>query len=547
MRVQLDQHRTHVPILRKLNPRVGSFLPAAVAGLASLVIAYVVLHLWNTSLNVPWTHGGEDTWSVLLYMKATLDHVWPLHNPHLGAPFGQDLQDYPLGDPLQIVLTKLIGLFSGDVAVVTNVFFLLTFPLAAVSAVWVFRRLGISTWSAVACAIVFAVAPYHFFHGEDHLLIAAYYTVPLSAYLIVTQLAGELVLVRTSVVLAVLIGLAFTYYVVFTLVLLAFAVVVSLASRNRAAAKRGALALGVIAAMFVVAHSPTWIYDLQHGGNPDVKSLHSPDQSEIYSLKIPRMVFPVPGDRIKPLANLSARFDDRSPTQLEEGPAQALGLLMTVGFIALLWIGLTAAVRRPAVADRDPYLRASAGATIAALVFGVAGGAALVVAYTVSPLLRSWARLSIVIAFLALIAVGKGIDYLGRRLSARGTRPAVLALALMALVVAASAEQSSSRMGPDYEANAATWHADAAFAPRAANVLPAGSFVAQLPYVPFPEATYTPARPYLHTNRLRWTFGAMRGRPADWMAALVGLPPNAVVASAAAAGASGIFVDTQAY
>src|SRR4051794_17221865 len=210
MGVQLDRHRTHVPIPGKSRAATGihAALPAAVAAVASLVVVWFALHLWDTGLHTPWTLGGDDNWSVLAYIKTTLSDFWPTHNSLLGAPFGQDLQDYPLGDPIQIVLTKLLGLFSGDVAVVTNLFFLIGFPLSAISACWVFRRVGLSTWVAVACAVLFAVAPYHFFRSIDHLMIAAYYAVPLAVYLVVAPLAGELLSVRMTVVLAVIVGLA---------------------------------------------------------------------------------------------------------------------------------------------------------------------------------------------------------------------------------------------------------------------------------------------------------------------------------------------------
>ena len=527
--------------------QAASLVPGAVAALASLAVACWVLQLWDTSLNVPWGMGREDLWSVLLYMKTTLEQTWPTHNQLLGAPFGQDLQDYPLGDAVQILLTKLIGLFSGDVAVVTNLFFLVTFPLTALSALWALRRLGASTWIAVACAVIFAVAPYHFFRSEDHLLIAAYYTVPFSAYLILTQLAGDVPSARTTVVLAVLIGAAFTYYALFTLILLAFAVLVSLARGRRAAAARGGLALATIGVALAVTHAPTWIYTLEHGRNQAVARLHSDSESERYALKIPEMVFPVQKHRIGPLADLRHNLDVHAPEQLEEGSPQALGLLTTLGFVALVWLALTALVPRRAGVTRDPQLDAAATATIATLVLGLAGGAALVFAYSGSPIVRSWSRLSILIAFFSLLAVAKGLDHIQQKLTARGVRPLVLGAALAAVVAVASVEQTSSAMVPDYAANATTWRSDAAFTARLAMQLPRDSVVFQLPYVPFPEAYYFEARPYLHTDRLRWTFGAMSGRPADWTASLAGLPVKEVASSAAAAGASAIFLVRDAY
>jgi hypothetical protein len=522
-------------------------LPGAVAAVASLVVAFLVLQLWNASLRTPWTLGGSDLWSMLLYMKMTLEQTWPLHNPLLGAPFGLDLQEYPLGDPLQILLTKLIGVFSGDVAVVTNVYFLVGFPLTALSALWAFRRLEIEIWIAVACAVLFAAAPYHFLRGEDHVLIASIYTVPFAAYLIITQLAARPPSLRTIVVLAVVVGLGFNYYVAFTVILLAFAVAVSLAARRRDVAGRGALALAVMLVVAACVNLPGLIYRLDHGSNQALATLHGPDQSERFGLKVPRMVFPVEQHEISPLARLTQRLNERSPTQIQEGPPQALGLLAAIGFVALLWIAVTAPFRRSDAPPRDPYLQASATATLVALVLGVAGGAALVFAYTVSPLVRSWSRLSIFIAFFALVAVGKALGRLRSELGTRGVRPAFLVLGLCALVAAAAGEQTSKAMVPYYKSMDFTWKSDAAFTARAVQLLPPNSFVLELPHIPYPEVVYGEARPYLHTDRLRWTFGAMSGRPADWVAGLNGLRPGTVVASAAAAGASAILVERNAY
>jgi phosphoglycerol transferase len=77
--------------------------------------------------------------------------------------------------------------------------------------------------------------------------------------------------------------------------------------------------------------------------------------------------------------------------------------------------------------------------------------------------------------------------------------------------------------------------------------------VAQLPYEAFPEppaarqAVYEPVKPYLHSYNLRWSWGAMRGRPEDWAATIVDKPAAEVVAAARHEGFVGILVDRLGY
>ena len=83
--------------------------------------------------------------------------------------------------------------------------------------------------------------------------------------------------------------------------------------------------------------------------------------------------------------------------------------------------------------------------------------------------------------------------------------------------------------------------------------LPTGAAVYQLPYVPFPESgqpagdDYGPLRGYLHSRDLRWSYGAMKGRDANWSATLSTLPLRLQLPAVVAAGFDGITVDRSAY
>jgi phosphoglycerol transferase len=84
---------------------------------------------------------------------------------------------------------------------------------------------------------------------------------------------------------------------------------------------------------------------------------------------------------------------------------------------------------------------------------------------------------------------------------------------------------------------------------------PPGSMIYQMPYVPFPEhpppgrmAIYDHFRPYLHSDSLRWSYGAMKGRDADlWIREIAQLPPEKLVAALAYAGYAGIYINRAGY
>jgi len=152
-----------------------------------------MMQLWRANLWMPFTLGGDAPY-YLMVIKGTLLHGWWLENPDLGAPYGQELYDFPFlaHDSFHLVLIKMLGLLSSDPVFVANVFFLLSFPLVTLVAFLVLRQLGISGDAALVCSALYALAPYHFLRDHQHLNLAAYYSVPVGAYLVLTILRESL-------------------------------------------------------------------------------------------------------------------------------------------------------------------------------------------------------------------------------------------------------------------------------------------------------------------------------------------------------------------
>lgn len=526
---------------------------ALLAVVASSALAALVLRLWDATLGIPFLPGG-DGYLVLMQVKGVLDNGWVLSNPDLGAPFGQDLHDYAANrEVLNVAAVKLLGLFSSNPGTVYNVYFLLSFPLAALAAFLVLRWLRISRWTAVALAVIYALAPYHFRHQT---FLFAYYTVPLAAYLVLAVYAGAPLFERRvsrrtlfTLGLCVAVALSGIYYAAFTVILvLAAGAIAFVASRRRSSLVAGAAIAVAIVLTGLVASAPDLIYRAQHGSNT-VVGVRSAFESQIYSLNPLQLVMPIEDHRFPPFRNLHRRWATSTPVDQE--PTH-LGLIAGLGFIWLLLLVVAIAAGAAGRLASDLRQRHLAAATLTALLVGTTGGVGGFIAYVISPQLRAWTRLDIFIAFFALAALGLLLDAGQRELTRRGVRwtSAGFAALLAGLCAFAVLDQTNPSTAPDYAANAAAYRSDEAFAHEIEQTLGDGEMVLQLPYVPFPEngpvggtGPYEHVRPYLHTEGLRWSFGSMKGRPDDWQAALAGAPPETLLPAVAAAGFAGVYVD----
>jgi hypothetical protein len=532
--------------------------------IAALVLACLALKVWRGHLHVPFAY-QQETQYYLMLAKAMEDHGGYFENSSLGAPFGQELYDFALGtDRLNLDLLRLLGLVFGGPAAAVNVFFLMTFPLAAAAAYFVFRLLGVARAGAVVCSLLFALAPYHFERGEGNLFLTAYWVVPLGAYLVLATLAGEPLFRRregasglrtyasgrTLMTVAFCVAVASTgiYYAAFTALLLVGATLIALVARaGRAAGAGGMVCLALILAVVLVHLGPSIAYRSEHGVN--AASERHPRESEIYALKLSDLVFPIDLHRLPPLARFTAEYKAASPIRSEP---MALGPVAAAGFIALLIVALAVLVGRPARAG-PPVVRHAAAATLLAFLIGTVGGVSTVIALLVTPQIRAWNRISIFIAFFSFLAVAVALGALGRKLGPEPLGRTAFGAVLVVVLVFGLYNQITYNDVPPY-ALAGSYAQDQSFVRKIERRLPRGAAVFELPYVPFPEGGQRVdlwendlLRGYLHSKDLRWSFGATKGRPEDWADDLAGKPAATVLDAAAAAGFAGLYIDRFGY
>ncbi len=554
-------------------------LEGALAGAVSVLFAVWVLRLWRGELSIPLRYSPvDDTKFYLMLVKGIVDHGWYATNPSLGAPFGQRLVDYPQGaDSLNLLVIRFLALLSSNPALIINLFFLGTFALCAFTAHLVLRVLGISALSSGVAAVLFSVLAYHFFRGESHLFLSAYYAVPLTAYLFLRVLGGAALFARRAptgnrilmwasgrtaltLVICVVIGSDNLYYATFAVVMLVGAALIGALVRDRPSLIQGLAVAAVIVATVTVNLAPSLAYRREHGADVALeRSLAGNESSnEAFALRLSNLLLPAPGARITPLREVTEEYDHAIAPGYCEACYASLG---TVGDVGFIWLTLCAVIAIAGVSTLTAGSRLLRDAAIGAwlaIAVGAVGGLASLIELVFTPDVRAWNRISVLIAFFSLIAVGTLLDALRRRLGSARHRSALGVAALGAVLLFGVYDQTSDSYIPPYMATARQWRSDERLVREIEARLPPGAGVFELPYVPFPEgypetpvsdqvATYAtkyePLRGYLHSRHLRWSYGAIKGRAADWAAALAGQPLPYVLAAAGTAGFTGLWVD----
>jgi phosphoglycerol transferase len=546
------------------RPFVRAVVAYTTAALLSLLFAGGVLKLWHANLRFPFVQAG-DALCLGAAVKGTIENGWFRHNDALGAPDGLDLSDYPVPDNLHFLCIKLIGMTTRNWALTVNLYYLLTFPLTAISSLYVLRRLGVSYLAGLTIAEIYTLLPFHFLRGEMHLFLAAYYLVPLMILVILRVYLSDAILLRRTesgwqwclrerknwgaLAICVLVASSGIYYAFFGCF---FLVVAGLAASVGRRAWQPLAVAASLSAMIVFVGllnlTPTFLYQHQHG--PNLGAVHrAPSESELYGLKISQMVLPVTGHRISRLAHIK-RLYNLAPCTTENDSA-TLGIVGTAGLLALgAWF-----LYRWRSGTGLHLLDGAALLTVAGVLLGTIGGLGAMLSLLVTERIRAYNRISIFLAFFCLLAVAYGLDWLGNRRMFAGSRRWAFAATVLGLLAFAVYDQTAPSFVPDYGHVKESFLRDHYFVQSIEKTVPAGTAIFQLPYMPFPESTpvhdmhdYEHFRGYLHSRSLRWSYGAMKGRPGGlWYRDMSAKPPEELLKGLALAGFGGITINRAGY
>lgn len=561
----------------------------ALTGLGFYVVLAVVAFLgavratglWSRSWELPLFY-RSDALAGGAQFKGTIENGWYETNPALGAPHGLVLHPFPLADNLQFLVARVLGTMIEQWSVAYNLAYMLTFPAAAVTGAWFVRRFGVSRAAAAMVGLLFAFTPYHFMHGLPHLSLSMYFTVPLVAWLSVAVMTGRPIWSRRpgggrfnplrwatattfgTVAIALLVGSTSSYYAVFGLIFLGLATLVALLARRWRDAVAAVAGGAAIVMVMLVNMAPDILWQRGNVASP-AEFGRQPLEAELYAFKFSSLIFPTHWNRIGDLGPWRFSYDETFPLP---GERAALGVVAAAGFVVLLALPLVLLVRgrRPGAWWPGPLVSTLSLFSWAGFAFGTVGGLATLFALAVSPDIRAWNRIVVFLALFALTLVAMVLDRAGALLAARLGRSSspsrrrllarVAPVSLAAAVLGVGlfdqvAPASWALIGDEQE----RWDNDEAYVAEIEDRVDPGTMIFQLPAMAYPESLplhemedYELMRPYLHSDDLRWSYGAVKGRPVgDWTLTASQLPTERLTVALGAAGFGGIHVDRFGY
>jgi MFS family permease len=384
------------------------------AGTALLSCALVAggLRLDRADLAAPFYY-DLDALLMLPFVKATVERGFGGHwrNEQMGAPGALELHDFPVIDHLHFLLIWLLGQAVPNLLVLYNLYFLLTFPLTVLTAMVVFRRLGLSFPAAATGGLLYAFLPYHYQRWENHYFLAAYWMVPLSLLPAFAILQGDLPFFgrrlrdrRTLglVLLTAAVASAGAYYAFFACALTAFAGVYAAVARRewRAAAAAGGV-VALVVGFGVANHVPTYLYQWENGANPITQRL--PEEADLYGLKVAHLLLPIEDHNLPALNRLKWLYNSPHRPAETENRSASLGLVGAAGLV-----GLVAVAVLPL--GRGWPWGPLAGLAVFTVLLATIGGFGSLFNLLVTAQVRGYNRVSVFVGFFGILAAVWALD-----------------------------------------------------------------------------------------------------------------------------------------
>ncbi len=500
-----------------------------------------------------------------------------------GFPLGMNLNYFPGIDITENTFAQLLTMLTGRPFLGINLLIMVTFPLVAFLAYYLFRMTGLHGPLAIAAAVVFSLLPYHFGRSLGHTYLATLYSAVTGMAFVLLVGSGRFEQIirklrkpsttrRTKVltlgVFAVMIIItAWTgvYYVAFTLILGAAALVWRFAHRARwRDLGIDAIPFGSIAILAIVGFLPSI---LTTRGDPPLAVLSErlPYESVIFAGNLAVALLPLPQSSLP-------GFDFYNASVVEAiaaagwGESTAItnhGTWITTLALLVIVVALIIRTRRstmPSTANttvnsspRYASLPFISYLILVTLLWFIPWGVNYLFAGTITAQIRAWNRLTPILLLLFLLGAAAALR------STKVARSTTIAIPVAVIVLLLTTLDSVLPFRSAYADNAKEaaeiTKAGVEYAEVTNAALPDNCGILQLPYMGYPEfGVVGGVNDYDHfwtslTNpEKRWSYGAVKNTDAGiWSSQLPELPTDEQASYLRGAGFCAIHLDTRAY
>ena len=502
------------------------------ATLIPLVIILFSMRVWEMDLSVPHEFAGDAILGASLIKSICENGLKGLYFcESLGAPEISALIDSPFLDLNYVFEILLLKNFVQSPTAILYLMYFFSYPLAGIAMYLLLNRLSDRVFIKVFFSVAYAITPYHFSRGLNHLTLSNYYVVPLSillALVIADEKFRGIIPERyskskckgiMSYIACIVLGFGNVYYAFFGLVCMGMALLTKMIREKRISClwQEAVMLYGVVLGVGI-GLLPKILYTLRQGSNT-MAATRGAYESELYALKVIQMILPCNYNRVDFLARVNAHYST-SAININENHVAALGLVATIGFmIACVWVVLRM-VKPAEIKDAVFVSRMNLFSLmiLTIVLYCVPGGFGTVISYFVLSVIRCFNRASIVIVTIAICICALFLEYLKTKIMLSNYKIYECVLLVFVGVFVLYSEVPVNHKGWQDSLK----QRDAIlqeFFGEVETSMKEGAVIYELPFRQFPEAgplvnmlDYELALGYVYTDEFKWSYGAMKGR-----------------------------------
>ena len=535
-----------------MNFLTKNFFYGLFAGVVSLIIFAIFFQVIKIDFTIPFFRNDTDVLLYLFIVKTIVDHGWIYNNPSVGLPNISSIysiNDHPQhSEFFNLVMIKFFNLFTDNIFLISNLFLIFTFFLIAFCCFIALRAYGISIFTSIIIANLYAFLPYHFDRNLWHLFLSNYAIIPLCSLIIYWMYQGKIKMVNFSnkrqlqlnlnryfyfsfamVIFACMNGF---YYAIFGILAFIFCYILFSLKKGNFFNENLAILL-VFTALFIIVNFclnlPTIIgfFDSNFKSSIPVRGY---GESYRFGLKLINLFLPIENHFFEFFANIKLFFNYKIDLE-QENSSIGLGLLGASGFLfSLMWLLLrnnnnysfyTKTVKRFFLNESDcEKISFLSSMNLLSIIFMSAGGGLIMFALASFPILRSNSRFVVFIAFFSFTIIAIIFDkiiYNKFFKTINKARIFVIIIGVLALLDQVGTG-FSQRIQPQKIVDDFNNNKD--FISAIENSLPANSAIFVLPFYGYPESdgdNQLSLVGYLYSKNLRWSYPVNKvGKSITW-------------------------------